>query len=54
MVALRKGLFARRETPSQRATVNAFKVGERIHRKKGVSANLREAVRLYQDSLKTE
>jgi hypothetical protein len=54
MVALRQGLFARRETPSQRAIVSAFKVGAKVHKKNGVSANLREAVRLYKESLKSE
>jgi hypothetical protein len=55
MVALRDGFFTRRAGSSQRATDAAFKVGDRVFKKKGgASQGLREAVRLYRESQKSE
>lgn len=55
MVALRvSGIFGRKPRSSERATALAFKVGERVYKKNGASPELREAVRLYRESQKSE
>lgn len=54
MVALTGGFFGFGRRSSERATALAFKVGEKVHKKKGVSPKLREAVLLYRESQKTE
>lgn len=55
MVAVRKpsGLFARGDRVSDRATSVAFKVGERAFKKRGVTPELKELMKLYRDNGKS-
>lgn len=54
MVALRKpsGLFTRGDRVSE-ATSVAFKVGERVFKKRGVTPELKELMKLYRDNGKS-
>ena len=55
MVAMRKSFGFSRGDVSQRATAAAFKVGKKVHKKNGgATPALKEVVRLYKESLKSE